>query len=441
MKTKPKEPSSNHTSSNNSNQNVPSLSLSRSSSQPPSIAPSFSVPAPPPALSVDEFDPFFEEPEEVSQSVSPSTSRSGITPRGRGAGNFWGSDSVEDLELLKRLQLLEDVESTDEDPDTFKRRKVQEEIVVTEKTYCERLLEMINMLKSPMQNNAVKLGISQDQVSSIFGIINSLNDFHLLFLRELEDKKTALPQVFMKYADFFKMYTQYMNGYESSLNILNSLQKNKKFSDFLELKRAEMKNMGIAAYLILPVQRIPRYVLLLKELLKYTPETHPEHEPLVKALKRMSEVASFVNQRKREYENISKLYEVQNRVFGCDFPFMIPTRRLLKEGQLKSKSNKDLTVYLFNDYLVWANAKGKFKGKMPLGDIVTIPSEQQLALDLHYQGLPQKNVNQQVMFKCKDDPEFRNWFTAIVEADKMHQELLEKTKQFNDLRKRAATVA
>ena len=41
---------------------------------------------------------------------------------------------------------------------------------------------------------------------------------------------------------------------------------------------------GIYALLITPIQRVPRYVLLLKELIKHTPATHPDHADLKKAL-------------------------------------------------------------------------------------------------------------------------------------------------------------
>jgi hypothetical protein len=36
--------------------------------------------------------------------------------------------------------------------------------------------------------------------------------------------------------------------------------------------------LGLDDYLIMPVQRVPRYVLLLRGVLKYTLPGHPDHE-------------------------------------------------------------------------------------------------------------------------------------------------------------------
>lgn len=47
-------------------------------------------------------------------------------------------------------------------------------------------------------------------------------------------------------------------------------------------------------FLILPVQRLPRYVLLLRDLLKFTPEEHTDFENLSKAVDKMSSVADYV---------------------------------------------------------------------------------------------------------------------------------------------------
>ena len=44
-------------------------------------------------------------------------------------------------------------------------------------------------------------------------------------------------------------------------------------------------------YLIAPVERIPRYVLLLKDIIKKTPEDHPDYPQLVQAEEKMVGVA------------------------------------------------------------------------------------------------------------------------------------------------------
>jgi hypothetical protein len=51
----------------------------------------------------------------------------------------------------------------------------------------------------------------------------------------------------------------------------------------------------LESFLITPIQRIPRYVLLLTELLKHTEPSHPDHELLQKAIPLVKDVAEFVN--------------------------------------------------------------------------------------------------------------------------------------------------
>lgn len=45
---------------------------------------------------------------------------------------------------------------------------------------------------------------------------------------------------------------------------------------------AKLENKDIFAYLIMPVQRIPRYQLLLRDLLKHTEKDHNDFESLQK---------------------------------------------------------------------------------------------------------------------------------------------------------------
>jgi len=52
--------------------------------------------------------------------------------------------------------------------------------------------------------------------------------------------------------------------------------------------------------LIKPVQRIPRYVLFIKDLLKHTAPSHPDHSPLQQALGELTMLAERVNASERE---------------------------------------------------------------------------------------------------------------------------------------------
>jgi hypothetical protein len=64
----------------------------------------------------------------------------------------------------------------------------------------------------------------------------------------------------------------------------------------------------------MPIQRIPRYVLLLEDLAKQTPEDHVDHTNLIDALARMKAIAKLINEKKREAESFTKLVEIYNRL-------------------------------------------------------------------------------------------------------------------------------
>ena len=63
------------------------------------------------------------------------------------------------------------------------------------------------------------------------------------------------------------MYTQYLNGYEKSIAAINNLRSHKKFQEWMTEVRSKLQKIGgldLMSYMIMPVQRIPRYVLLLR---------------------------------------------------------------------------------------------------------------------------------------------------------------------------------
>jgi len=70
------------------------------------------------------------------------------------------------------------------------------------------------------------------------------------------------------------------------------------------LQPREAMGHQIQNYLITPIQRLPRYVMLLQELLKFTLEKDADFAELSEAIKKLMIVANYVNDKKREVENL-----------------------------------------------------------------------------------------------------------------------------------------
>jgi guanine nucleotide exchange factor for Rho/Rac/Cdc42-like GTPase family protein len=72
---------------------------------------------------------------------------------------------------------------------------------------------------------------------------------------------------------------------------------------FFACSRLEQtKGLDLGSFLIKPVQRILKYPLLLRELVKNTPDDHPDRLRLDEALAAMSDVAQSINEEKRNAE-------------------------------------------------------------------------------------------------------------------------------------------
>jgi hypothetical protein len=71
------------------------------------------------------------------------------------------------------------------------------------------------------------------------------------------------------------------SGYQTAMELWTRYLNNPTFvNEHLALR----KKMALDNLLIMPVQRIPRYNLLLRDLLKHTGESHPDFENLKQAI-------------------------------------------------------------------------------------------------------------------------------------------------------------
>jgi len=237
----------------------------------------------------------------------------------------------------------------------------------------------------------------------------------------------SLPSLFLRYSEFFRLYIPYLNNYEPSLRAFNELRTHKHFSAWLagdvrvglraHAAALHAPDLDLLSYMIQPVQRVPRYVLLLKELRRQTPLFHPEYLPLNEAIAKVSNVAAVINEGQRAVENMNKLLQLQQRVHG-DFESLVqPHRRLIKEGPVTATYAHGLfgtlrtrasLLFLFSDALMWTNASGKFKGLIDLTPAKLSPkSSTAFVIDL---------AQRAIHIACETEEETKEWFEMIDEV-------------------------
>ena len=120
----------------------------------------------------------------------------------------------------------------------------------------------------PLLAQATALGVTAEQMHHLLSNLEMIKNFHAIFLAALQAPNARPELVVTQHFHFFKMYTAYTAAYPQCLATLSALQvkaqnrQASKFVNFLKNTDANLKKSGaldLLSYLIMPVQRIPRY--------------------------------------------------------------------------------------------------------------------------------------------------------------------------------------
>ncbi|XP_041845858.1 proto-oncogene DBL isoform X4 [Melanotaenia boesemani] len=185
----------------------------------------------------------------------------------------------------------------DDSPDLLKRH-VMRELIETERIYVEELLSVLLGYRAEMDNPALSgllPPILRSKKDILFGNMPEIYNFHSrVFLQDLEGCLEAPEGVgvrFLEQKENFQMYECYCQNKPRSDALW------KQFSDcsfFQECQRKLEHKLGLDSYLLKPVQRLTKYQLLLKELLKYSANSEGTSE-LQGALAAMLDLLKSVN--------------------------------------------------------------------------------------------------------------------------------------------------
>lgn len=188
-----------------------------------------------------------------------------------------------------------------------KRKNLIEEIIATEKTYLWGARVMTSCLLRPLLRDPPK-AFSKDLVVHLDSINSSLEVIvrcHTTLFAQLKSRTTpeitpsiCIGDIFVEISSYLKTYTMYITHYQEVVKILASKKGDAKFQKVLEgVISVECQGKGLKDHLIMPVQRIPRYNMMLADMVKATWSSHRDYEDLCTASSKVSEIAAHIEEK------------------------------------------------------------------------------------------------------------------------------------------------
>ena len=256
------------------------------------------------------------------------------------------------------------------------RKKIMMEIIETENNYTENLSTVINNVLNPIKNKKVELNFNEtEDFLTVFSNLESIKTLHEKLHFKLRKKfdsyghNSIFGPIFLEFLPFFKLYFIYCEEFEANMRFLESIKsKSNKLRVFLEEMEftPTLKDQNLMSFLIMPVQRICRYVLFLKDLIKYTDNFHPDYDNLQKTLTKFIDLNSENNQKMNKCIQNLKLFDLQ-RLFGSEDLLILDAKRDFIceepfEMLINSKSIPTI-VYILTDLILITEHGGILGGE------------------------------------------------------------------------------
>ncbi|KAH6564033.1 hypothetical protein BASA62_008155 [Batrachochytrium salamandrivorans] len=257
-------------------------------------------------------------------------------------------------------------------PSTIEDRKRSDaiyEIIHTERNYVRDLQVVVEVFMVPMEDIV--------DARLVFANIRQVLNVNQQILADFEryasgESVESIGEIFLKYLDDLECYKGYCSNLSNASELLQRLRSEKSdLNSFLKSAQhnPRCKKLDLSSFLLVPMQRITRYSLLLRQMLHHTPKEHREHECTLIALQMSDELLEKLNAATKERQTQAKISELARTVdlsipeegFKLDLTThtrLLGRRLFLHEGTLaKNKSGRKLQLYLFNDMMLFIHAK------------------------------------------------------------------------------------
>eukprot|EP00299_Pterocystis_sp_00344_P013291 c6500_g1_i1.p1 GENE.c6500_g1_i1~~c6500_g1_i1.p1 ORF type:complete len:689 (-),score=218.06 c6500_g1_i1:5-1807(-) len=242
--------------------------------------------------------------------------------------------------------------------------RVMNELIDTEKAYVNSLQNLKDLFEEPL---VLLKNASQLQVPEIFRDISPILVTHRTMCEKLQAvmKEAPRPEWPMMFANiliemtpFLKQVSPFIDRFENVMSILEPLNKDKNAQKILMDARIKC-GLDLQSHLIMPVQRIPRLEMLLKDLIKHTNKGRRDYKRLTVALTHIREVALYCNEQKRLAERRYKQNAIALKIKGMPLGVnvMESGRFFMDEGRVVVVAGPGRLIvvnyFLFNDIILF----------------------------------------------------------------------------------------
>ncbi|XP_030221651.1 FYVE, RhoGEF and PH domain-containing protein 4a isoform X2 [Gadus morhua] len=254
--------------------------------------------------------------------------------------------------------------------------KIANELLKTEKAYVARLHLLDQVFSAKLMEEAGKGTFPVEVVKNIFSNISSVHTFHSQFLLpDLErrmgewESTPRIGDILLKLTPFLKMYAEYVKNFDQAMELLKQWSdRSPQFKSIIqEIQCQEVcGSLTLQHHMLEPVQRVPRYEMLLKDYLKKLPPDHLDRRDAEKSLEIIATAATHSNSAIRKSDNLKKLLEIYE-MLGEEEDIVNASNEFIKEGHIlklaaRNTSAMERYLFLLNNMLLYCVPKFSLGG-------------------------------------------------------------------------------
>uniref|UniRef100_A0A8C9RSB2 Vav guanine nucleotide exchange factor 2 n=1 Tax=Scleropages formosus TaxID=113540 RepID=A0A8C9RSB2_SCLFO len=269
-----------------------------------------------------------------------------------------GDDIYEDIIKVEVRQPMK-MGMTEED----KRNCCLVEIHETEAKYYKTLEDIEKNYMIPL--NQV---LTPQEMEAIFVNLEDIIKVHFSLLRAIDMNMvtggSGLGKIFLDFKERLLIYGQYCSHMENAQKKLDELIATRE-DVRMKVEECTMKvqegKFKLQDLLVVPMQRVLKYHLLLKELVSHSTD-RPERQQLKEALEAMQDLAMYINEVKRDNETLKKISEFQKSIENLQVKLEEYGRPKI-DGELKvssivNRTKQDRYIFLFDKVVIVCKRKG-----------------------------------------------------------------------------------